>query len=59
MISVRGYTEEDWNAICQVHDLARLDEMRGSCDSRALVPLAENPEADDIRRSQKVVACEG
>jgi hypothetical protein len=54
MITIRDYTEEDWAAICRVHDLARPYELDGSCDPRAFVPLAQDAEyADDIRRSHK------
>jgi len=57
VVTVREYTEDDWAAICRVHDRARPDELAGSCDPRAFVPLAEDPEADDIGRSRKWVAC--
>lgn len=60
MITIRPYTNDDWAAICRVHDLARPHELRGSCDPRAFVPLAEDAEyADDIHRSRKWVACAG
>ena len=59
MITIREYKDDDWAAICSVHDRARPDELRGSCDPRAFVPLAEDPEAEDIHRCRKFVACEG
>lgn len=58
MISIGEYAERDWEAICRVHDRARPDELRGSCDPRAFVPLAEDPEAEDVYRSRKFVARE-
>ena len=30
--------------ICRVHDRSRPDELRGSYDERAFIPLAEDPE---------------
>lgn len=59
MISIREYTDDDWEAICRVHDRARPDELRGSCDPRAFVPLAEDREAADVHTSRKFVACDG
>ena len=41
-----------------MHDRARLDELRGSCDLRAFVPLAADQEdAASFQRSRKFVAC--
>lgn len=59
MVTIREYAADDWEAICRVHALARPDELLGSCDARAFVPLAEDPEADDVHRSRKLVAHEG
>lgn len=60
MISIREYEDSDWEAIRRVHDRARPEELRGSCDPRALVPLSEDTEyEEDFRRSRKLVACEG
>jgi ribosomal protein S18 acetylase RimI-like enzyme len=57
--TIRLYQDEDWQAVCRVHDLARPDELRGSCDPRAFVPLAEDETAGDVHTSQKWVACVG
>jgi ribosomal protein S18 acetylase RimI-like enzyme len=57
-ITIRLYDEADWAAICRVHDRARPDELRGSCDPRAFVPLAKDRESiEDVRRSRKWLAC--
>ena len=59
-ITIRQYHETDWLAVCAVHDRARPDELRGSCDARAFVPLAEEQaDAASFQRSRKFVACEG
>jgi ribosomal protein S18 acetylase RimI-like enzyme len=58
-ITIREYRDSDWEAICRVHDRARPDELRGSCDPRAFVPLAEDEEAADARGARKWVACDG
>jgi class 3 adenylate cyclase/ribosomal protein S18 acetylase RimI-like enzyme len=57
---IRDYRDADWPAVCAVHDRARPDELRGSCDLRAFVPLAEEQEdAESFQRSHKFVACVG
>lgn len=59
MITYRDYQESDWQAICRVHDRARPDELLGSCDPRAFIPIEQDPEVEDLRKNQKFVACEG
>jgi ribosomal protein S18 acetylase RimI-like enzyme len=55
---IREYRATDWPAVCAVHDRARPDELLGSCDPRAFVPLAqEQADAENFRRSRKFVAC--
>jgi ribosomal protein S18 acetylase RimI-like enzyme len=59
-ITIREYRPADWAAVCAVHDRARPDELRGSCDPRAFVPLAEEQyDAASLQRSHKFVACMG
>ncbi len=56
MIKIRPYKEKDWKAVCAIHDAARPDELRGSCDPRAFVPIEEDDEVEDLKRSEKLVA---
>jgi ribosomal protein S18 acetylase RimI-like enzyme len=57
-LTMRAYRDDDWRAVCGVHDRARPDELLGSCDARAFVPLAdEQDDAESFQRSQKFVAC--
>jgi predicted N-acetyltransferase YhbS len=58
MITYREYQDTDWTAICQIHDRARPDELRGSCDPRAFVPIEQDKEVEDLRSSRKFVACD-
>ena len=53
---IRSFEEGDWAAICAIHDAARPDELRGSCDPRAFVPIEKDAEVKDLRRSDKYVA---
>lgn len=58
MTEYRDYQETDWQAICQIHDRARPDELVGSCDPRGFVPIEQDEEVEDLRRHKKFVACE-
>ncbi len=58
MIKIRPYEEKDWKRICAIHDAARPDELHGSCDPRAFVPIEEDSEVEDLKKSQKFVATE-
>ena len=59
-LTIRAYRDDDWPAVCAVHDRARPDELRGSCDPRVFVPLAdEQDDAESFQRSRKFVACVG
>ena len=59
-ITIREYCDNDWPMVCAVHDRARPDELRGSCDPRAFVPLAaEQDDTASLQRSRKFVACVG
>lgn len=53
---LRPGREDDWPALCRVHDAARPLELEGSCDPRAFLPLDRDPEGDELRESQVVVA---
>ena len=59
MITLRPYEEKDWKTICVIHDAARPDELRGSCDPRAFVPIEKDDEVEDLKRSDKFVALDG
>jgi ribosomal protein S18 acetylase RimI-like enzyme len=55
-IVIRDYREADWPAICRVHDRARPDELLGSYDARAFIPLAQDSEAESIKACDMFVA---
>ena len=59
MITIRPYQKEDWQRICAIHDAARPDELRGSCDPRAFVPIEQDTEVEELKRSDKYVAVDG
>ena len=39
--TIRPYQDADWDRLCDIHDRARLDELRGSVDLAAFLTLAE------------------
>lgn len=58
MITYRPYEDKDWQAICRIHDRARPDELKGSCDPRGFIPIEQDKEVEDLKRSKKFVACD-
>ena len=58
MITYRPYQEEDWNAICQIHDRARPDELLDSCDPRGFIPIEQDKEVEELKKCWKYVACD-
>lgn len=56
---IRDYRSEDWPAVCRVHDRSRPDELRGSYDARAFIPLAQDPEGEYINACTMFVAEHG
>jgi ribosomal protein S18 acetylase RimI-like enzyme len=55
-VTIREFREEDWDAVCLIHDSARPHELAGSCDPRAFVPIEQDAEVADLRRCRKFVA---
>ena len=58
-MEIRDFQDSDWDDLCRVHDRARPRELDGSCDPRGFIPLAEDPEAEDLKRCRIFVAVEG
>jgi hypothetical protein len=55
-IHIRLHHELDWLAIYRIHDLSQPDELRGSCNLRAFVPIEVDLGVEDLQRSHKIVA---
>ena len=56
MVKIRELIETDWPAVVRIHDAARPDELRGSCDGRAFIPLEQDPEVEALRACRILVA---
>ena len=55
-IQIRPYQSTDWKTICRIHDLARPDELHGSCDPRSFIPIEDDKEVEHLKKCQKLVA---
>ena len=59
-ISIRQYQPNDWDAICRIHDEARILELRhGGVDKRAFRPMQDVAEQDGLFDSETLVSCIG
>lgn len=56
---VRPYEERDWDRLCEIHDQARLDELRGSVDLAAFLTLAQTADSEGLFDGEVWVAVEG
>jgi len=56
MIQVRAYKESDWQRLCDIHDAARKDELRGSVDMKAFKTLTETAENEGLFEGKVLVA---
>lgn len=58
-INLRKYKTSDWEAISKIHDKARLDELRGSVDVNAFIPLKKAAFAEGLFGGDIIIAeCE-
>ncbi len=48
MSTIRPYTPSDWERICDIHDSARIDELNGSVDLAAFIPLKDCFEEEEL-----------
>jgi ribosomal protein S18 acetylase RimI-like enzyme len=55
-LTIRPYAASDWPRLCEIHDAARYDELRGSVDLGVWRPLAEVAEAEGLFTSRIWVA---
>lgn len=56
-VTLRVYQPADWEAVCRIHDAARLQELAaGGVDERAFKPMTAAAEEDEFHVSEKLVA---
>lgn len=56
MIQIRPYQESDWARLCQIHDSARLDELRLTIGLDAFLTLAQTAENEGLFDNKLYVA---
>jgi len=54
---LRKYMESDWPFLCEIHDLARKDELTGSVDLAAFLTLEQTFESEGLFVGEVWVAC--
>ncbi len=47
-VHVRAYTPDDWDALVEIHDAARLDELRSSVGIEAFKDLESTYESEEL-----------
>ena len=47
-ITIRLYEDKDWQRLCEIHDAARIDELRGSVDLAAFLTLEQAYENEGL-----------
>ena len=55
MFKIRAYKKEDWLRLCDIHDRARLDELKGSVDVRAFLNLEATAKKEGLFDDQLFV----
>ena len=55
-IQIRPFQPADWKTLCEIHDRARPDELLGSCDPQAFIPIEDDEEVEHLKKCQKIVA---
>ncbi|WP_018013819.1 GNAT family N-acetyltransferase [Teredinibacter turnerae] len=53
---IREYLNKDWSRICEIHDLARLDELRSASLDSAFLPLKIAAKNEDLFKYKILVA---
>lgn len=59
MICLRKYNSKDWDAIAEIHDHARLDELNASVGTEAFLSLAATAEDEELFAGEVWLACDG
>lgn len=58
MIMIREYCSNDWEAVREIYDLAKPDEMRGVVPTDLVIPLNSNPAMLALFEESKILVFE-
>jgi ribosomal protein S18 acetylase RimI-like enzyme len=57
-MKVRSYADGDWEAVREIYNLAKVDELKGSVDLRAFIPLEKDPRSQRLFGESRIVVVE-
>ena len=57
-MELRKFKKEDWNDVKNIYDLSKPDEMRGSVDLRAIVPLEKDEKNLILFKESQIIIVE-
>jgi ribosomal protein S18 acetylase RimI-like enzyme len=57
-VDIRPYVASDWESVCLIYDLAKPDELRGSVETSAILPLDADTEMKGLFRDSKIHVAE-
>ncbi len=57
-MAIRRYTDSDWQAVREIYDLSKPDEMRGMVDLSAVLPLSQDPSGLALFRESTILVAE-
>ncbi len=57
-MKIRPYKNDDWNSVKDIYNLSKPDEMRGSVDLKALIPLEKDQSNIDLLNTSDVLVIE-
>jgi|APSaa5957512576_1039674.scaffolds.fasta_scaffold163624_1 ribosomal protein S18 acetylase RimI-like enzyme len=57
-MKIRPYKNQDWEAVNKIYNLAKPDEMKGSVDLRALIPLEDDKNNLKLFHDSRIIVVE-
>lgn len=54
----RAYTQQDWEVVREIYDLAKPDEMLGAVPIASILPLAKDAEMLKLFRESEIIVAE-
>ena len=55
---IRSYKNDDWDLVKDIYNLSKPDEMKGSVDLKALIPLENDQSNMDLFNKSKILVME-
>jgi len=55
---LRAFANEDWEAVCEIYDLGKPEELRGVLEPSSLLSLASDPDMKSLFHASQIVVAE-